>query len=158
MAPKVTPVPDDENVIRYIRRKHLRRNFDTEEIEGVLSDAFEPRPQDDGKLSVTWIEHFGGRKKSSLNKAIVAFRKSFGTVDEPIFAISDVNTARAVSAQAGRSIRVLHAKSGKNSGHAVISKFKQTDHEVFQALATLAFCELRDETAKPAGYLRASGQ
>jgi hypothetical protein len=58
MKAKVTNLPDEDHVMRYVSWARLRRDED-DNILGFLGAAFQLRP-DEESLSVNWLEYFDG--------------------------------------------------------------------------------------------------
>lgn len=58
MPTKITPLPDEHHVMRYVPWGRLRRDGDDDSIVlGFLPQAFQLRP-DEEYLSVTWVEFY----------------------------------------------------------------------------------------------------
>ena len=145
---KITIIPDNNHVTRYVPYKKQKRNFQTEALEGILGDAFSLRPKDNGAASVTWIEYFGVLSDISAKAAFDAYRKSQKSQTlskNAIFAIGNVGMIKMSAKEAGHSIRVLLEASTNNPAHATIRRVPIEDLGFLEALATEVFLDLREK-------------
>jgi len=142
-----TPLPDDHHVCRYVPNQRQHRDFDTGQLIGVLTTAFDLRPQDKGGLSVTWVEFFGPKTTATLKQAADAYRKctrSKKLTPSAAFAVGNVLAIKKASAVAGKPARVLHEQTKCNAAHAAIRRLDNDQIEVLDAIAQQAFGEIAD--------------
>jgi hypothetical protein len=146
---KITPLPDDHHVSRFVPYRRQHRDFETDQILGAFTTAFELRKEDKGGLSVTWVEHFGPLSGETCAAAANAYRKS--TRDKKLsgnalFAIGQVGRIKQATKRSGAPARVVHEPTKHNRAHAAIRRIDKNEVEVLDAMAQQAFAELRDKS------------
>ena len=64
MQAKITNLPDEHHVMRYVPWTRLRKDED-DNVLGFLGDAFKLKPNED-HLSVNWLEYFDGDRDMKI--------------------------------------------------------------------------------------------
>lgn len=147
--PKITPLPDEHHVARFVPYRKQHRDFETDKLLGALTTAFELRERDKGALSVTWIEHFGPFSNTTCAAAAQIIGKCMGRGKisaNAVFAIGLVQNIKEMTKQTGKPARVLHQATKCNPAHAAVRRIDRNEIEILDALAQQAFGELRDAT------------
>lgn len=106
-------------------------------IIGVLPQAFEPRPADDGRLSTNWLEFFHAPDQEARRKALVAALSvsSFPPPKSGGFTSGQVTKIREACAQFGHQVRIIHDPEDDNQAHALVTRYPETADELFAHLA-----------------------
>ena len=146
MIKKGANIPDADHVMRYVSKNRLRRD-ESENIIGVLPQAFQLRPNEDA-LSVTWIDHFVGDKATKIKESVHVLRKAIRVTETSAFAIGNVGGIKEVCIGSGASgVRIVYAPSKTNLAHSGIKKLPRDDAGLRAALAAEAFTELVKNSA-----------
>src|SRR5689334_9340834 len=96
-------LPPDEHVVRYVRKRLLRRD-ENDAVIGVLPQAFEHR---DGEeyLSVTWLQHFSRVYEEGLKGSAAAIRRQLSVKGGDGFTVGQVGEVTAVCDSRGCRVR-----------------------------------------------------
>lgn len=135
-------VPNDSHVVRYVRKRLLRRDEDGN-VLGILPQALELR---DGEtyLSVTWIEHFDPRFEEGLIEAAEAIRRQLTVKNNDGFSTTEVRPFCDICERFDERVRVLHEPvNPENTGHVAIRRFPRDNLDLLDLLASEAFVETR---------------
>lgn len=135
-------VPDTDHVARFVPANKQDRDPDTDEYRGLLPTSFAIRDGDEGGLSVTWIEFFGGLTPGSKIAAACAFRESLPSKKLPskgVFAYGRVLDVKATAQQYRKQVRVVHAPVDGNDGYAEIRHFTDEDLELLDIFRSDVF-------------------
>jgi hypothetical protein len=137
-------IPDLDHVMRFVPKQLQIRDSETDEFLGIVADAFRLRAEDDGGLSVTWIEHYGPKSNETYVIAANGFRESRRTKTiskSAYFVVGNIGNAKSVALRYGKKIRVLHDPVEGNSGHAEMRRFTNEDLQLLEALNMEVFVE-----------------
>lgn len=141
-------LPSDNHVLRYAAYNRLQRDPETDEPLALAHQAFHLRPEDDGQLSLTWVEYFEGSRAEQLEKAIKCYRASMTTPikagAKSAFGVAVVQKIIDVFEDFTPSlrVRVLHDPTDKNEAHAIISQYKDEYAALLDMLAHSVFSEI----------------
>lgn len=128
--PPRRPLPDTHHIMRYVPYQRLLRHPETDEVLGLTAGAFDLRPNDDGRISVTWIEYFGAFGDEARRDAAAAHREDLLSKKlsaKAAFAWATVDAVRRRGAEHGRALRVVHSPTDNNPGHAEVRHFTDAD-------------------------------
>ncbi|MDK2769810.1 MAG: hypothetical protein KYX69_19075 [Sphingomonas sp.] len=143
--PKIKPLANSDHVMRYIAPGRQMRDFSTDALVGIFPAAFELREVDQGALSVTWIEYFGGRSASHCAKAAAQIQKSFKkSKASQVFAIGNVGAIKESGNKDKCAVRVSHEPTANNPAHSSIRRFTNENEYLLSLLASEVFTDLRD--------------
>jgi len=133
------PLPDANNVLRYVAYGRTRKDEDGN-IIGLLPQAFELRPQET-YLSITWVEFFDLDPVAGVPAAVRAFRGSLetGPGKRSVFALANVNDIKEAGAKSGVKLRLLHRPSKSNPGHSGIDGVTNSHADLQELLASETF-------------------
>lgn len=110
-------LPDDDHAARYIDFAHL----DTANGGRIMSTAFQPRPQDHNRLSVSWIEPEPGNALTDKILNTKSRMKDYIKPYNPNGKISAVNVRRVKLIECkSNQIQVRQARTRRNNNHSVI--------------------------------------
>ena len=135
-------VPDDDHVSRYVPNNRQHRDDDTGEFLGLTLAGFKLRPDDEGGLSVTWIERFGPFGPQAKRLAATAYRESQASKKlgkTALFAYARVAEIKAAADDYGKGVRVVTDPVDGNEGHAQVRHFTDDDLRLLELLATEVF-------------------
>jgi hypothetical protein len=130
--------------MRFVPYKEQERHPETGEFLGILGTAFSIRESDDGGLSVTWVEHYGEHEHSTIEIAATAFRDSLQSKKlggKAYFAVGLAGMTRSAAAEYNKTIRIVHAPDGANTGHVELRRFSDDDRRLLDALAVEVYSE-----------------
>lgn len=144
MSSKSKVIPRENHIMRYVSPSRLIKDSDTDQVVGVIGDAFKPREVDNGALSTTWIEFFDGDKERQIASSVNAIRKSnLKPVKNGGYAIGNVGAIMEACQHYKTVVRVLHSPEPDNEAHAEIRNCPSDNHELFEMLAADVFTDLR---------------
>lgn len=135
-------IPAEDSLVRYVSYQRLRRLGVTDQVVGVLPQAFELR---DGEeyLSATWVEFFGPQGPSNLRTAIYAIRNSLlKPTKKSGFAIGEVSSIAATAKSLGISLRIIHESAADNIAHTAIRRWPRDNEDLFELMASETWCNL----------------
>jgi hypothetical protein len=150
---KTTNIPDSDNVLRYAKNKHLKRD-NNKQIYGCFHDLFKLRDDDDfikihGKseknLSVNWLEFFNGNNEQRLQKAIQDICSKRTVKKNDRFTKLNVGEFKNTCEEYSAKVRIIHdAKLTKSKvkSHSSITQLPQDNLLLLDDLCTLAFKSL----------------
>lgn len=146
-------VDDENHAKRWVKPKHQIVDDDGNAI-GLLPQAFEMRPRDDGKLSVNWLEYFKSTHQENIEKSIQAFKQSMeqGIPKTSVFAIGNVGCLKQACTSLGHTkVEVDHNGKTKspNPAHCSILRLPKNDLTLMQKLASEVFTELVPNRSTP---------
>lgn len=134
---KKKPVEDDNHVVRFVRKNHLRRDGNNQ-VLGVNFTAFQLR-EGEPYLSACCLEYAAPQKQVALAK----LKKCF--VDFPFqtkkcgFTLGNVRAVKDTCVRKSK-IRVVHEPKGWNGSYVAVRQFP-TDIEVLEELAALSWAD-----------------
>jgi hypothetical protein len=135
-------VPDDDHVVRYVRKRQLRRD-EHGNVLGILPHALELR-EGEGYLSVTWLEHFDPQYEQGLIQAAEAIRRQLIVKERDGFSTTQVGSFCGVCERFNKKVRVVHEPINPgNTGHVAIRRFPKDNLELLDLLASDAFLDTR---------------
>ena len=136
------PLPDDDHVIRYVRKRALRRDED-DNVIGILPDALRHR-EGETYLSATWIENFDSDYEAGLKQAADAIRRQLTVKPRDGFAAGKVEDIREVCSSFDTRVRILHEPlPPTNTGYCAIRGLREAELDLLDALASEAFIDTR---------------
>lgn len=138
-------LPSEDHVLRYVPKSRQHRDPDTDEFLGITSAAMQLREDDQGGLSVTWVEHYGNYDLAGLRKAATAFKNSQPSKKlgaQAVFAAAQVEAISVACLSFGKRIRVVHDPVPDNPGHAEIRHFSDEDSILLEFLASDVFSQV----------------
>lgn len=138
----VTKLPLDNHILRYVRKRLLRRDEDGN-VLGVLPQAFELR-ENEPYLSVTWLEHFAADYEHAFTEAAAAIRRQLNVKPKDGFAAGGVGRVCDICERFDVKVRVLHEpEPPHNTGHSALRGLPHSDVELLELLAAEAFVDTR---------------
>jgi hypothetical protein len=142
MKAKVTNLPDEDHVMRYVPWTRLDKDED-DNVRGFLPQAFELRDDEDG-LSVNWVEYHDGDWETRIQASVNAIRGSFerGIGKKSAFGIGNVGKIKETCLASGARVRVIHAPKKPNLAHAEIRRLPRDYLTLLQALADDVFADI----------------
>jgi hypothetical protein len=147
---KSDPLPDQDEVTRWIKPKLLGRDDDDNVIVDdagqptfVFPTAFEMRDDEDS-LSVTWLQHFAVDRAQHLPMAAEAVRETTASKKlqpKSAFAIAKVEEIKEIGAKFDLKLRILEDPVPGNSGHSEIRRYPREMGDLQAILAAETFAE-----------------
>jgi hypothetical protein len=147
---KSDPLPDQDEVTRWIKPKLLGRDDDDNVIvDGagrptfVFPAAFEMRDDEDS-LSVTWLQHFAADRAQHLPLAAEAVRETTDSKrlqPKSAFAIAKIAEIKETGAKFDMKFRILEDPVIGNTGHSEIRRYPHEMGELQTILAAETFVE-----------------
>jgi hypothetical protein len=147
MKAKITNLPDEDHVMRYVSWARLRRDED-DNVLGFLGEAFQLRPKEES-LSVNWLEYFDGERDAKIHLSVKAFRGTIMVGAKSAFGIGNVGKIKEICRTNGASVRIVYEPTDDNPSHSGIRRLPRDDLSLLEALAADAFVELVQNTAIP---------
>lgn len=139
------PLPNTDHVARYVPPSKQHRDVDTGEFLQLGFQSLMLRDEDQGGLSVTWIEYFGPKNPQSKAIAAAAYRATLpsGKLSQKgLFATANVQALLDTGREFSKSLRVVHDPVDHNHGHAQVRQFSEEDIELLGVLADTIFAEI----------------
>ena len=143
-----TKLPAEDHVVRYVRKRQLRRDSDGNVI-GVLPDVFNRR-EGEGYLSVTWLEHFSPDYETGLRAGAAAIGRQLEVKRRDGFTVGNVGTVSEICESFDVRVRLLHEEEVENTGHSAIRGLPRDHIELFEMLAADGFTDTRVAELIPA--------
>ena len=130
-------IPDADTLVRHVKRRETIRDPDTDELKGILKEAFMLRPVDGGNLSALWLEYYAPASPTEqLEKSVWDFRKALTVQKKAAFTKGNVGAIKTAFKAANRTIRVLHEPDEPHlPSHVAVRRFDDSLEEVLQYLA-----------------------
>jgi len=147
MKAKVTNLPDEDHVMRYVSWARLRRDED-DNVLGFLGEAFQLRPGEES-LSVNWLEYFDGDRDTKIRMSVKTFRETITVRTKSAFGIGNVAKIKEICRANGASVRIVYEPTDDNPSHSGIRRLPRDDLSLLEGLAADAFVELLQNTAIP---------
>lgn len=147
MQAKITNLPDDDHVMRYVPWGKLRKDEDLNVI-GFLGEAFTLKPDEDS-LSVNWLEYFQGDREARIHASVKTFRTTLKVGTKSAFGIGNVAKVKEVCRARGANVRIVYEPKDDNKSHSGIRRLPRDDTILLDALAADAFAELIHNAAIP---------
>lgn len=143
---KGNPLDDEDHVIRHVPFQRLAKDSDDVAF-GILAAALEVRPQDSQRLSVNWLEYYGGTHRDCVVATVRAFRASRVAEGSTVgrksgFAVAKVGRVRQIGNDNDRRLRIVFSPSKGNPSHSLIQPLLAEETALLEALANEAFTEL----------------
>jgi hypothetical protein len=145
MQAKITNLPDEDHVMRYVPWGKLRRDGD-DNVLGFLGEAFKLRPNENS-LSVNWLEKFDGDREERILASVRMFRRTITVGTKSAFGVGNVIKIKEVCRARGVTVRIVHEPKDDNPSHSGIRRLPRDDAILLDALAADAFAELIHNTA-----------
>lgn len=143
-----TKLPPKDHVVRYVRKRQLRRDADGNVI-GVLPDAFRRR-LGEGYLSSTWLEHFSPEYEKGLSAAAAAIGRQLEVKRRDGFTVGNVGAIANLCESFDVRVRLLHESKAENTGYSAIRGLPPDHLELFEMLAADVFTDTRLAEVIPA--------
>jgi hypothetical protein len=143
---KNAPIPDDNHILHHIPWNKLRKN-ENDEVIGILGEAFKMRATEK-YLSANWLEYSTGTYDEKIISAVQEIRKCLVVRGKSGFAIGKVDDVKTLCTEKRNlKIRIVYypttTKTGyKNNSHVAVKSLPSDDMELFELLATEAWCHL----------------
>ncbi len=135
-------VPNDSHVMRYVRKRQLRRD-ENDNVIGILPQALELR-EGEAFLSVTSLEHFDFQYERGLIQAAEAVRRQLIVKSNDGFSTTEVGGFCDICERFDEKVRVLHEPvNDENTGHVAIRRFPRDNIKLLDLLASDAFVDTR---------------
>jgi hypothetical protein len=139
MSRKITNLPDEDHVMRYVSWNRLNKDED-DNVLGFLPQAFARRP-DEESLSVNWMEFFTD-PATRVRDSVWAMRKTRDVGTKSAFGIGNVGKIKETCLIHGAKVRIVHEPEDNNAAHAGIRRLPNDDLILLEALAQDAFTEM----------------
>lgn len=138
----VKPLPETDHVIRYVRKRLLRRDGDGN-VVGVLPQAFELR-EGETYLSVTWLEFYDESYELGLSKSAAAMRSDLTIKKKDGFTTGNVGRLKSVCSNSNTRVRILHEPNlPNNPGHSALRGLQKADDLLRDEIAGDVFVDVR---------------
>ena len=137
--PKISNLPDQDHVMRYVSWGKLRRDED-DKVLGFLPQAFQLRP-DEPSLSVNWVEYFGDPDTRERD-SVWALRRTRNAGTKSAFGIANVGKIKDICLSRNVRVRVVHEPRETEPAHASIRRLPVDDLILLAVLAEEAFTRL----------------
>ena|SRR6266446_7544977 len=147
MQAKITNLPNEDHVMRYVPWGRLRKDED-DNVLGFLGDAFKLKPDEDS-LSVNWLECFDGDREAKIQASVKTFRNTLTVGTKSAFGIGNVGKIKDVCRANGANVRIVYEPRADNKSHSGIRRLPRDDSTLLDALAADAFVELIHNAAIP---------
>jgi len=149
MQAKITNLPNEHHVMRYVPWGKLRRDGD-DNVLGFLGEAFKLRP-DETYLSINWLEYFEfeGDREAQIQASVKTFRRTLKVGAKSAFGLGNVSRIKQVCRSRDVNVRIVYEPKDDNKSHSAIRRLPQDDAMLLDALAADAFVELIHNTAIP---------
>ncbi|QOF71838.1 hypothetical protein IG197_01735 [Aminobacter sp. SR38] len=138
-------IGDEDHLIRSVAWSKLLKTIDNdgcEQVIGFLHTAFVMRDSED-TLSSTLQEYFTGTPQQQIEAAVRVMRNSKLKISpKSAFAIGKVGDIRGACSLKGHQVRILHEPELDNAAHASIRRYPRQEIELFELLASEAWCGL----------------
>ncbi len=131
--------------MRFVPYAAQERESETDVFLGITPAALKLSAQDEGGISVTWIEYFGLYSLGSKTSAATAIRNAFPSKKigkKSVFACAEVGMVVAIGNNFHKKLRVVHDPVTNNSGHAEIRHFTDGDISLLEYLSSAAFVDI----------------
>jgi hypothetical protein len=147
MQAKITNLPNEDHVMRYVPWRKLRTDED-DNVLGFLGEAFKLKPDEDS-LSVNWLEYFDGDREAKIQASVKMFRSTLRVGTKSGFGVGNVGKIKEVCRSRGTSVRIVYEPRDNNQSHSGIRRLPREDTILVDALAADAFAELIHNSAIP---------
>jgi hypothetical protein len=147
MQVRITNLPNEDHVMRYVPWGKLRRDED-DNVLGFLGEAFKLRP-DEEYLSVNWLEYFDGDREKKIQASVRTFRSTLTVGTKSAFGIGNVAKLKEVCRARDATVRIVYEPTDNNQSHSAIRRIPRDDAILLDALAADAFLELIHNSAIP---------
>jgi hypothetical protein len=144
---KITNLPNEDHVMRYVPWTKLRKDED-DKVLGFLGEAFKLKP-DEEYLSVNWLEYFEGDREKKIRASVRTFRSTLTVGTKSAFGIGNVDKIKATCRARGATVRIVYEPTDDNKSHSAIRRIPRDDAILLDALAADAFAELVHNAAIP---------
>ncbi|PZV34337.1 hypothetical protein [Mesorhizobium kowhaii] len=132
-------IPDEGHLIRSVPFSKLRKADGTDDVIGILPEAFAMRDVD-SYLSATWLEHFAGSDQQKVTAAVHTLRNSSLKISPKSgFARGKAGDIRTACSARGHSVRIVHEPEPDNDAHAAVRRYPRDELELYEVLATGAW-------------------
>lgn len=135
----------EDHVMRFVAYKAQYRDPETDEFLGISPMSMELGPEDEGGMSVTWVEHFGPYGANAKALAATAHRMSLTSRKlgaKSVFATGQVGRIVEVGNSYGKRLRIVYDPVPGNSGHSEVRHFTDDDLSLLDDLSRTAFVEI----------------
>lgn len=141
-------LPVDDHVVRYVRKRLLRRD-DTDNVIGVLPQAFQLR-ENEAYISVTWVQHFSANYETGFCQAVAAVGRQLRVKKSDGFTAGEVGRIANACDGMDVSVRLLHEpEPPANTGHSAIRGLPRNNLDLLALLADDVFVDTRLAGAIP---------
>lgn len=144
LVPARKALDESHHVMRFASRSRRFLDPETDQYLGPTPAAFALRDDDNGGMSVTWVEAFGSFSAKSRGLAAAAHRETLREKKLPkeaIFAWAKVADIKAAGNQYSKALRVVHDPVDGNPGHSEIRHFTDDDLELLDYFSSFVFSE-----------------
>ncbi|AZO46919.1 MAG: hypothetical protein EOS54_09485 [Mesorhizobium sp.] len=133
-------IEEDHDLLRYVPFSKLRKADGTDDVIGVLPEAFALR-EAEPYLSATWIEYFASQP-DPVASAVRAVRNSaLKVTTKSGFTKGKLSEIRSACKARGHQIRIVHEREPDNDAHVAVRRYPADDLELFESLATDAWSD-----------------
>jgi len=135
-------LPDEDRVVRHIGWTKLIKDGD-ENVIGIFPKAFELRDEDNGRLSVSWLEYFVGDKKAKLKatkKAMATGMRTGKLGPKSALGIGQIAEIKLACKKVKPPVRIVYDPDD-NIAHSSIINFPRDDTKILETLAADVFTE-----------------
>lgn len=137
----VSPVPDNDDILRYVSPNRIRRDEESKPI-GVLYAAFQLRSGEQ-YLSAGWLDYYSGARPERLRAAAAAYDASPLCIKPSGgFAIGRVGSIKDAGKAFGQSFRIVHEPSRGLGSYVAVRQYRDDERELLELLANEAWAEL----------------
>lgn len=147
MKAKVTNLPDEHHVMRYVSWNRLRKD-ENDNVLGFLGEAFQLK-QNEESLSVNWLEYFDRDRDTKIRMSVETFRQTITVGKKSAFGIANVSKIKEICRAYGTNVRIVYEPTDNNPSHSAIRRLPRDDLSLLDALAADVFVELVQNAAIP---------
>ena len=148
-------LPDPHHLMRFVPKKYLITDGEGNLTGGIRPEAFQLKPKDEGRLSVTWLEYFAGALTEQRTAAVKALRASLTVKPKDGFAVGQIAGIKARCRSRRYLIRAVHAPVASNNAHAEVLHLPENEIILLEELATGEWSTLVYNFTVEAGTLSA---
>lgn len=136
---KGNPIPHEHRVMRFVSANKCIRDENNTPI-AFFSEAFKPRPSDNKKLSVSWVEHYSSDSGLEIQDAANGLRANLKyNYSNCAFAVGKVKKITETAQSCSSPVIIICDKNNNNPSHTLVRPIDPDDASLLDALASDAF-------------------
>lgn len=141
MANKRTLLDDDDTLVRHIPKNRLRVDGETNQVVGILPQAFALRPATATKPKEEWLsswflETFGRSCPANVFDCVNNAREQRDCRRGDAFATANVAELRETCRLHGALVKITHEPNAKDKAYATIRDYDACEQAMLEAIAS----------------------